>query len=50
MGADITAFLQIDDNTRPDDPLFTNDPSTWDLSHDYGLEPVMDFSRVDFLV
>jgi hypothetical protein len=37
MGADITAFLQIDDNTRPDDPPFTNDPSTWDLSHDYGL-------------
>ena len=37
MGADITAFLQIDDNTRPDDTPFTNDPSTWDLSHDYGL-------------
>ncbi len=37
MGADITAFLQIDDNTRPEDPPFTNEPSTWDLSHDYGL-------------
>jgi len=37
MGADITAFLQIDDNTRPGDPPFTNFPSTWDLSHDYGL-------------
>jgi hypothetical protein len=37
MGADITAFLQIDDNTRPNDPASTNDPSTWDMSHDYGL-------------
>ena len=37
MGADITALLQIDDNTRPDAPPFTNDPSTWDLSYDYGL-------------
>lgn len=37
MSADIKAFLQIDDNTPPNDPPFTNDPSTWDLSHDYGL-------------
>jgi hypothetical protein len=37
MGADITAFLQIDDNTPTDQPPFTNDPSTWDLSCDYGL-------------
>jgi hypothetical protein len=37
MSADITVFLQIDDNTRPGDPPFTNDPSTWDLSGDCGL-------------
>lgn len=37
MAADITTFLQIDDNTRPEDPPFTNDPSTWDLARDYGL-------------
>ncbi len=37
MGADITAFLQIDDNSRSDESPFTNDPSTWDLSRDYGL-------------
>ena len=37
MSADITAFLQIDENTPGDQPPFTNDPSTWDLSHDHGL-------------
>ena len=37
MGADITAFIQIDDNTPSGEPAFTNDPSTWDLSGDYGL-------------
>lgn len=37
MGADIKAFIQIDDNTPSDQPPFTNDPSTWDLSHDCGL-------------
>ncbi len=37
MSADITAFLQFDDNTPPSDPAFTNDPSTWDLSRDYDL-------------
>lgn len=37
MGADITAALQIDDNTPPNEPPFTNDPSTWDLSMDIGL-------------
>src|SRR6267378_2038203 len=37
MGADITAFLQIDDNTPPNEPPFTNDPSAWDLSQDVGL-------------
>ena len=37
MGADIKAFIQIDDNTPRNEPPFTNDPSTWDLSHDIGL-------------
>ena len=37
MGADITAFLQIDDNTASDEPPFSNDSSTWDLSGDLGL-------------
>ena len=37
MGADITAFIQIDDNTPSGEPAFTNDPSTWDLSEDYRL-------------
>ena len=37
MGADITAFIQIDDNTHRDEPPFTCHPSTWDLSHDIGL-------------
>jgi hypothetical protein len=37
MGADIIALLQIDDNTPRDQPPFTNDPSTWDLSRDYSL-------------
>jgi hypothetical protein len=37
MGADITAFIQIDDNTPQDEAPFTNHPSTWDLSHDSGL-------------
>lgn len=33
----MTAFLQVDDNTPPTSPAFTNDPSTWDLSKDCGL-------------
>lgn len=37
MGADIQAFIQIDDNTPSDQPPFTNDPSTWDLRGDIGL-------------
>lgn len=37
MGADIRAFVQIDDNTPTDQVPFTNDPSTWDLTHDIGL-------------
>jgi hypothetical protein len=37
MGADIKAFIQIDDNTPREEPPFTNHPSTWDLSHDIGL-------------
>jgi hypothetical protein len=37
MGADICAFIQIDDNTLADEPAFTSDPSTWDLSEDWGL-------------
>lgn len=37
MSADITAFIQIDDNTPPNEPPFTNHPSTWDLSSDIGL-------------
>jgi len=37
MSAAITAFIQIDDNTPKDAVPFTNDPSTWDLSHDIGL-------------
>ncbi len=37
MGADITAFIQIDDNTPPEQPPFTYDPSTWDLRWDLGL-------------
>ena len=31
------AFIQIDDNTPKDEPPFTNDPSTWDLSEDWRL-------------
>lgn len=37
MGASITAFLQIDDNTSEDEEPFTCHPSTWDLSHDIGF-------------
>lgn len=37
MGADVTAFIQIDDNTPQGEPPFTNDSSTWDLSEDFGL-------------
>ena len=37
MGADIKAFIQIDDNTPSEQPPFTNDPSTWDLRGDIGL-------------
>jgi hypothetical protein len=44
MGADITAFLLIDDNTPSDQPPFTNDPSTWDLSHDLGLGGSKDYA------
>jgi hypothetical protein len=43
MGADITAFLQIDDNTPSDQAPFTNDPSTWDLSGDHGLFGCKDY-------
>jgi hypothetical protein len=44
MGADITAFLIIDDNTPPDRPPFTNDPSTWDLTDDIGLSGSKDYA------
>lgn len=44
MGADIRAFLLIDDNTPPDEPPFANDPSTWDLSHDIGLSGCKDYA------
>lgn len=37
MGASISAFLQIDDNTPEDDLPFTSAPSTWDLTSDIGL-------------
>ncbi len=37
MSTNIRAFLAIDDNTPPEEPPFTNDPSCWDLSHDIGL-------------
>jgi hypothetical protein len=37
MGADIHAFIQIDDNSLVHEPPFTSDPSTWDLSEDWGL-------------
>lgn len=37
MGASLSAYLLIDDNTPADQPPFTNDPSTWDLTHDLGL-------------
>lgn len=37
MGTDIRAFLAIDDNTPSDEPPFTNDPSYWDFSGDFGL-------------
>jgi hypothetical protein len=43
MGADVRAFLQIDDNTPADQPPFTNDPSTWDLTHDIGLSTGKDY-------
>lgn len=44
MGADITAFLLIDDNTPSDQPPFTNDPSTWDLADDLGLGGSKDYA------
>lgn len=44
MGAEILAFLLIDDNTAPDQPPFTNDPSTWDLSNDLGLGGSKDYA------
>lgn len=44
MGADITAFLLIDDNTPVEQPPFTNDPSTWDLTHDLGLGGSKDYT------
>ena len=37
MGADFTAYVQIDDNSPSNALPFTNDPSTWDLSSDIGL-------------
>ena len=43
MSADITAFIQIDDNSLPDEPPFTSDPSTWDLSGDLGLSGCKDY-------
>lgn len=43
MGASIIAFIQIDDNTRNDQPPFSNTPSTWDLSHDIGLGGCKDY-------
>jgi len=43
MGADIKAFIQIDDNTPRDQPPFTNDPSTWDLRWDLGLYGCKDY-------
>jgi len=43
MGADIRAFLLLDDNTPSDEPPFTNDPSTWDLTHDIGLAGSKDY-------
>jgi hypothetical protein len=43
MGASIVAFIQIDDNTMPGQPPFTNTPSTWDLSHDIGLSGSKDY-------
>ena len=44
MGADIKAFIQIDDNTPSDQPPFMNDPSTWDLSGDLGLYGCKDYA------
>ena len=44
MGADIQAYLQIDDNTPADNEPFTYDPSTWDLSHDLGLCGCKDYA------
>lgn len=44
MGADITAFLLIDDNTPSDQPPFTNAASTWDLTHDIGLNGSKDYA------
>jgi hypothetical protein len=43
MGASIIAFIQIDDNTSAEQPPFTNTPSTWDLSHDVGLNGCKDY-------
>jgi hypothetical protein len=37
MGASITAYIEIDDNTQPGELPFTYDPSVWDLSSNYVL-------------
>jgi hypothetical protein len=42
MSCQLRLFIQYDDNTPADEPAFTNDASTWDLSQDYFLPRNMD--------
>lgn len=37
MGVTFTAYLACDDNSSADEPPFTNDPSVWSLTSDFGL-------------
>ncbi len=43
MGADILAYLHIDDNSGSEQQPFTSAPSTWDLSGDVGLFGCKDY-------
>lgn len=43
VGTTFKAFIQIDDNTAKDQPPFSNDPSTWDLTRDIGLSEGKDY-------
>ncbi len=43
MAANILAFIQFDDNTPPEEPPFSCDPSVWSLEWDIGLYGCKDY-------